>query len=66
VNVFIFNLTLNNINITSNDIPLEGLRHRLVVAAGDLLHEVLVEVLGDFIDGIDSGYELIFLLPRNI
>jgi len=66
VNVLTFNLTLNNLNKTSNDVPLEGLGHRLVVAAGDLLHEVRIEVLSDLVDGIDSGSKLILLLSADI
>ncbi len=58
MNVFSFKLTLNNININiiSNDVPLEGLSHRLVVAAGDLAHEVFVEVAGDFVDSINCSH----------
>ena len=68
MNVFSFKLTLNNINIniTSNDVPLEGLGHRLVVAAGDLQHEVLVEVGSYLINGVDSRYQLVLLLSADI
>ena len=45
---------------------MQGLGHRLVVATGDLQYEVFVEVLGDFVDGINSGNKLILLLPRII
>jgi len=67
VNVLTFNLTLTlNHNIKSNDVPLEGLGHRLVVAAGDLTHQVLIEVVGDFVDGIDCRYELVLLLTGDV
>ena len=66
VNVLTFNLTLNTLNKTSNDVPLEGLSHRLVVAAGDLAHEVFVHVLGNFFNGIDSRYQLILLLAGDV
>ena len=45
---------------------MEGLGHRLVVAAGDLLHEVLVEVLCDFFDGFHSSKQLILFLPCDV
>lgn len=68
MSVFSFKLTLNNININiiSNDVPLEGLGHRLVVAAGDLKHQVFVEVGSYFIDSVHCGHELILLLTRDV
>ena len=62
------NLTLKYkyILLNSNNIPLEGLSHRLVVAAGDLQHEVLVHVGSDFIDSIHCCDELILLLTGDV
>ena len=45
---------------------MEDLGHRLVVATGDLQHEVCIEVLRDLVDGIDSGSELILLLSADV
>ena len=66
VNEVSFKLNHKYINHKSNDVPLEGLSHRLVVAAGDLKHEVFVQVARDLIDGIHCGHELIFLLSSDV
>jgi hypothetical protein len=66
VNILIFKLTLNIINIASNDIPLEGLGHRLIIAPRNFQHQVFVEVGSNFIDGIDSRYQLILLLAGDV
>ena len=45
---------------------MQGAGHRFVVAAGELPHEVWVEVVGDAIDSINRGLELVLLLPGDI
>ena len=45
---------------------MQGLGHRLVVAASDLLHGVGVELLGDSIDCIDRLSQLVVLLLGNV
>ena len=50
----------------SKNIPKQGLGHRLVVAPGDLLNEVLIKIVGDFIIGVNSGDQLVLLLSGYI
>ncbi len=45
---------------------MEGLGHRLIVAPGNLAHEVFVQVVSDLIDGVHCGHELVLLLPGNV
>ena len=63
---FVLTLNLTTLIKYSNNVALEGLCHRLVVAPGDLLHEVCIEVLSNFVYGINSGNKLIFLLSADI
>ena len=54
------------LNHNSNNVPLEGLGHRLIIAPRNLQHEVFVEIICDLIDGIDSGSKLILLLSADV
>ena len=44
-----------NVKHISNEIPLEGLGHGFVVAPGEFPHEILVKIVADSIDSIDSS-----------
>jgi hypothetical protein len=58
-------LTLNH-NLTSNDVPLEGLCHCLVVATSNLAHEVFVEIVSHFFDRVNSSHKLVLFLPGDV
>ena len=45
---------------------MEGLSHRLVITAGDLQHQVFVQVVGDLVDGVNSGNQLVLLLSGDV
>ncbi len=45
---------------------MEGLGHRLVITAGDLQHQVFVQVVGDLVDGVNSGNQLVLLLSGDV